>query len=260
MSEISKPKHDNCGCKEELENNSQIDFISFGLEKFATIGQLSAGIIHEINQPLHSIQTIIDGIKYLDSTGEKLSYEELLTDIEKISNRISRISDIINSMRCLMNVNEGIKISKIDINREIEKTILLKNFALKNNKINIKTDFQTPSICLNFSIIQFQQIIINLINNSMDSLIKTKNKTKNILISTAQIDKKVIIKISDNGNGIASENLEQIFSPFYSTNSSNKNSGLGLFIIKQILSCYNGHITCQNNEDCGALFTIEIGE
>jgi len=242
------------------KEKDKMEKISSGLEKFAAIGQLSSSIIHEINQPLQSIQTIIDSINYLDKSTHPLSYAEILGDLSKVSTRIDRITNIINSMRSLMNINTSIEISLININKEIETVLNFNNMENLKVNVEIETKFYDDNIMIKFSSIQFQQIMINLINNAISSLKKTNRKDSKITISTSKFDNKVIIEVKDNGIGIENQNLPEIFSPFFSTNQSKNNSGLGLFIIKHILSCYNGSISCHNEKLGGATFIIEIIE
>ena len=242
------------------KEKKQMETIKTGLEKFVTIGQISSGIIHEINQPLHSIRTIIDGIHFLDQSDNPLPYNELLSDIDKIYSRVNRISEIINSMRTLMNVNSSDTVSVIEINNEIRKIVNVKKPLLAKKKIKLKTKFYEHKNEIRISSIQFQQVLLNLIDNAVIALKKVHKNDKEIKISTSKIANTTVIEIVDNGSGIDECNADQIFTPFFSTYTDKSNSGLGLFIVKQILSCYNGTISFQNQETGGVKFIIEISD
>lgn len=238
--------------KERLENEK----ILRNVQKFATIGQLSGGIIHEINQPLHTIQTIIDSIMLANCCVD-IGPEEIKKDLSKISDRTNYIAKIIHSMRELINLNKNITLSSIYINAEINKVIQQEKRHLRGIDIELKSRNKYEPF-ITFSQIQFEQIIQNLISNSITAIRMKKNNTlKKIIITTKRTKQCAIIEISDSGTGIQEESLNDIFSPFFST-CNKDHSGLGLFIIKQILSCYNATITCSNSALGGAVFRIEI--
>lgn len=206
-------------------------------EKMASLGILTAGIAHEINNPLNFImggyvglQNLIEGNKHLP---QKEKHETLLNGIKT---GIERISEIINSLNQFSRTNdENNEICKI--HQIINNCLLMLHNKLKNN-IEVSTQFHTTALLVPGNTGKLHQLFLNILYNSCQAI----EKTGNIHIETSADATNAIIKITDNGNGIKPEHLSQITDPFFTTKDPGKGTGLGLAISYSIIKEHNGKI------------------
>jgi C4-dicarboxylate-specific signal transduction histidine kinase len=240
-------------------------------DRMATLGLLSAGIAHEINNPT----TFISGnIQFLDKIHPLLStyfttnnidlsslpsqleflIDELPKVIKSIRSGTERINLIVNNLR-LFSGSKPVLTDSVNINDCIDQALLLCQNRLKYN-IRIIKNYCKDLPLTHGSIQQMEQVIINLLINSADAMLDSEMAT--IEITTSFDHSAIIIKFSDNGPGIPIDIIDKIWLPFFTTKSEGKGTGLGLFICKEIIDQLNGSISCSNMPSSGALFTISI--
>ncbi|OHD12830.1 MAG: hypothetical protein A2Y34_01690 [Spirochaetes bacterium GWC1_27_15] len=229
-------------------------------ERLISLGQLTSSIAHEINQPLQSIKILSDSVIFWDKENKKLSYEKIIENFQKISERVVRIDNIIKNMRLILKSPENIAIEEIDINGTIKEIESNYKEKLTNNDINLILKLSENIKKIKFSEIQLQQIIINLLENSINALNFLKRDNKKIIIETKEEENYIIFVISDNGCGIPDKNKEKIFDPFFSTYQKKEGMGMGLFIITNILKSFNSTITITDNEENGATFIVRFNK
>lgn len=263
-------------------------------EKMSTLGQLLAGVAHEINNPVTSIsnnlphliqyvQGLLELLAIYEQTfGEEtpeiiakkaeIEFDYIQEDLPQIMSAMTagseRIREIALSLRNFSRMDEGKK-KFADIHKGIDSSLLILHHRLK-----AKGDRPEIQIIKNYSKLpqikcalgQLSQVFINLLGNSIDALeqrIKENDPdvpAPTISICTEVIDKNWIrIRIADNGQGISEESLCQLFEPFYTTKPLGKGTGLGLSISKQIITeKHGGKIECHSKLGQGAEFLIEL--
>ncbi|MEA1971690.1 MAG: tetratricopeptide repeat-containing sensor histidine kinase [Candidatus Cloacimonadota bacterium] len=240
--------------KKELETKRLLEKSA----RLASIGVMTAGITHEINQPLNSIVINSDGILFKDDR-DKVLPEGYRQSVEKIFKSAQRIDQIIKHMRTYWNSGDDlIKNKSININNSINDALEFLNQQIRSHGIKLHTSFtfQNPLILGNK--VHIEQIIINLITNSIHALDRSEIKTKKILIKTKVDNGNVIIHIKDNGIGLTINNEKNIFDPFYSTKKPDKGMGLGLSIVKNYITQMNGEILFENIKTAGVVFKITL--
>jgi two-component system NtrC family sensor kinase len=238
-------------------------------ERMATVGLLSAGIAHEINNPATfiagNVQTL--GKFYEDvepilrertqqdcENSEKLEFilDEMPKAVEGIRNGVRRISRIVTGLKSFCRKNEN-SVAACDINTCIEQALELCHNALKYH-VTIEKDLadNLPSIMADSQ--QIEQVLINLFINAADAM---KDKGQGTLsIKTQSADNSVVVKISDTGPGIPDDKLDDIWQPFFTTKPPDKGTGLGLFTVRGIIENHKGLISLENKSSGGAEFTI----
>ena len=229
-------------------------------EQLAVVGELAAGMAHEIKNPMAGIKVSMEVLSQ-DSPLPQEDKEVLLRVINEIDRITAMLKDLLNYAR-----PPKPKLISLDTNHLLEETIKSSSYSLRSPKYKAKSpdiqiefikDFSTdlPHIVADPG--QLQQVFLNLILNAVDAIYSSSECQGVITIKTRQsLDKTVKISIADNGKGIDSESLGYVFKPFFTTKS--KGTGLGLAISKRLVEQHNGgNITVENNPGGkGAIFTL----
>ena len=228
-------------------------------EKMASLGQLVAGVAHEINTPMGSIKSnndifikCIQKIKTVSSESEMTKYSEILDDTLKVNaEAIKRINSIVKALKNFARLDEA-EYKETDIHEGIKSTLMLINHEIKG-KIRIIEEFGNLPF-INCYPNQLNQVFMNILVNACQSI----EKTGSIKIKTENYDDKIKIVISDTGKGIPEGHLERIFDPGFTTKGVGIGTGLGLSICYRIIEQHKGSIKAESLEGSGSIFTIEM--
>ncbi len=239
-------------------------------DRLATIGMLSSGIAHEINNPTSfisvNIQNIEDNWHHIDKTIQSAPASAnkaiaatlsakmpgIFTDIRK---GIKRINSIVSSLKNYYKSDKNSRKSREAIKVVIDEAIQLCQNRLKENIeliVNISEDI--PKICINPQ--EIEQVLVNLIINAIDSMQDTEEKK--LTITANKAGDTMDIRVKDTGNGIPAKDLKNIFNPFFTTKSKSKGTGMGLSISKNIIQNHNGELFARGNEISGMEFIIKL--
>ena len=218
--------------------------------KLAVLGQMSASISHEINNPLSAIHSYTDNARKFLSLNNYTQVDENLCRIVQLTKRMSKIS---SQLKFFSRKSSQI-MEVVSVHRVIESAIDIVSHKYKNSRsvINIKSDFSELKI--RADIIQLEQILINLINNAMQAIEDQDNGE--VTIHIEKQNQWALIHIDDNGTGIELKNIEKIFDPFFTTKKSGL--GLGLSISARIMDIMKGKLSACNLPSGGARFTISL--
>lgn len=236
--------------KRNYEKNRILHEELYHIKKCITLGELSASLTHEINQPLCSIMTDAETCLHLVSSGDS-NVSHILEDIISAS---KRANSIITSFRKMFK-KEHHEFEPLNINELIKNSLSMLNstMGMKEIKINVKDLPEPPDIMGDR--IKIQQVIINLLLNGADSMANLPEKSREILIVTEMDDKDHIkVSLRDRGHGL--NEIKKIFLPFYTQKS--EGMGMGLFIAKNIIEEHNGKLWAENNHDRGSTFYFTI--
>ena len=215
-------------------------------EKLAAMGTLSAGLAHEVNNPLASISSLIQMMQAKNDlnadTNEKLKL---------ISTQISRITQVTRDMMNFARIRPAAK-SPVAINQLIEDGLRLANFDKSFQKLRLKKDLAEalPKVFADQD--QLQQVFLNLFLNARDAM----PNGGELFIKTSEAKKEITIQISDNGSGITGKNIKRIFDPFFTTKPAGKGTGLGLAVCYGIVTAHGGRIEAAANAANGTTFFI----
>ena len=218
-------------------------------EKLAAIGRLSASIAHEFNSPLQSVLTVLKGVKKTAA----LEAEDI-TMLDLAIGESERMKNLIRSLHDFNRPSSDRKVL-MDVYQSLESILLLMRSEFKRKKISLEVDFaeRLPQIMAVPD--QIKQVILNLLNNAVDSC---QEHGRVVKIRTWQVQQRIAVAIKDNGIGIQPEKMDQIFQPFYSTKPEVKGTGLGLSICHNIIQNHHGEIRVMSKPGEGSTFTVLI--
>lgn len=217
-------------------------------EKLATIGKLAGGIAHEFNNPLDGV------IRYTNLSLEQAQDNEVLRGyLLEIKHGLQRMSNIIkNLLACSRSDNlPKSRVSFKDVLEHALSTVVI-DIMHKEIKVEIKVDEDLPLI----KDLGLERVLVNLVRNAIDA-----SKEGGELLISAYYEKAgqlLNFEISDTGSGIASEDVNKIFEPFYTTKNIDKGCGLGLTIVGEIIKSYNGIINVKSEAQKGTTFHIQL--
>ncbi|WP_316365632.1 sensor histidine kinase [Candidatus Thiodiazotropha sp. CDECU1] len=218
--------------------------------KLAVLGQMSASISHELNNPLAAIRSYADNARKFLSINKHEKADDNLQRIAQLTDRMSRIS---SQLKFFSRKSSG-QLESVNIAPIIQTAIEISRPQIKQLAISIDTENVDSSIIAHVDIIQLEQVLINLINNAIYAI--GTHSPGTITITTEQDTGQIMIHVDDTGPGIDEQKLEMIFEPFYTTRESGL--GLGLSISARIIDSMNGGLAVNNLKPSGARFTITL--
>lgn len=261
MTEHILKRIDTLGMEKESLGNQLIRAV-----QLAEIGEMAAGFAHEINNPLQIIkgehlliETILDEVSALLTPTAKDEVAEINESMDQIKLQVNRCSEITHAILKFGRKNE----SKLEVLNPCEIIPEILHMVEKKAHVDgIVMDqiisFDTPLFKGDAS--QFQQVILNLVNNAMDAIVERHGASggKLDIISERTEQGNTEIRISDNGMGISAENIGKIFSPFFTTKPVGKGTGLGLSVCYGIIKNWGGTMAVESEKDRGTTFVITL--
>ena len=251
-------------------------------EKMASLGELTAGIAHEIQNPLNFVNNfsevsneLVDEMNNELSKGDideaKLIAGDIKQNLEKINHHGKRADAIVKGMLQHSRSSNGQKEST-DINALADEYLRLAYHGLKAKDrafdVNVKTDFDNSMNKINVIPQDIGRVILNLINNAFYVVDEKKKHTSanaaqngfepTVFVSTKKNNGNVEIRVRDNGNGIPQKVVDKIFQPFFTTKPTGQGTGLGLSLSYDIVKAHGGELKVETKEGEGALFILQI--
>jgi signal transduction histidine kinase len=228
--------------------------------RFATAGELTASIAHELNQPLGAILTNAETAQAIlksqsQDIAERPDIIELSDIVDDILHDDQRASEVIRRMRSLLK-RAPFDPKNYDFNEVVRETVGLFSAVAAGRKVELASflaPIALPVICDH---IQLQQVIINLVGNAIEAMKDTPTEVRIISIQTSRVEKFAELSVSDRGHGILTGKLKEVFEPFYTSKA--EGMGMGLSIARTIIEAHNGQIWAENQDRGGATFRIRL--
>jgi signal transduction histidine kinase len=220
-----------------------------------TMGELTASIAHEINQPLAAVVTNANaGLRWLAGPIPNLS--EAREALARITRDGKRASDVIGRIRALVKKSSTEK-AGLDLNEAIQEVVVLVQSEIQKSEVTLQMELaiDLPQILGNR--VQLQQVILNLVMNGIEAMSSVTDRSRDLLIRSCKYESdKVLVAAQDSGIGIDSQNLEKIFDAFYTTKS--QGMGMGLAISRSIVESHGGRLWAVPNIGPGATFQFTL--
>lgn len=226
--------------------------------KLASLGVMSSGLAHEINNPLTFIKGFNRRIKLSLEKHGQVTSKDIGEMVKQIDEAADRIAYIVQYFRDYSRTS-GLDRQKVMVNDVLRRSFTLFNSQLKLKEIVVEFKLDASIPYVRGDIVQLEQVFFNLITNARDALTKKQDDAeKKIQVSSRENAGFVEITFTDNGTGILEGNLEQIFDPFFTTKDVGEGTGLGLSIIHRIITEHSGKITVDSIFGQGTTFTVQI--
>jgi two-component system NtrC family sensor kinase len=225
-------------------------------DKLAALGQMAAGIAHEINNPLAVISEKTGWMEDLlaeEGFRESPNYQEYKTSLEKITLHVDRARKIIHQMLTYARKMEP-RLEDVQVNDVVNQTVSFLDNIARINNIKIETDLQPDLPIIAGDQSKLQQVFLNLINNAMDAI----GKDGHVQVRTGSRNAHITVDIQDDGPGIPKAQQGRIFEPFFSTKQTGKGTGLGLWICYDIVQSMGGTIRLESVEGKGSTFSVTL--
>ncbi|MEH6453938.1 MAG: ATP-binding protein [Psychromonas sp.] len=218
--------------------------------KLAVLGQLSASISHELNNPLAAIRSYAEnGLIFLKR--DKL--DKVTSNLERIVHLTDRMAKISTQLKAFARKSDG-EMAEISLQPVLLAAFELVKPQLKASQVELNMNLPNNNIQVKADPIQLEQIVVNLLSNAIQAVQDQAQKNIKITLSTTQ--KKALVEVRDTGTGIKEADLSRLFDPFFTTKKTGL--GLGLSISQQIIKNMHGNIWAENSPDLGAKFSITL--
>ncbi len=230
--------------------------------KMCALGELTAGLTHEINQPLTALKLTCQDMLY--ATRENLMpKEELTKSIEEMVGHIDGVIEIIKHMRNFAHYSDGDEQQKIDINHILRDVLNLTHRQFRSQGIVVRMDLKPDVPGLVSNRVKLEQVFMNLLSNARDALADCPKANKWIsiqsrIVGTSLSRQDLLISVQDNANGIPEAIRDKVFQPFFTTKKEGRGTGLGLSISKRIVESLGGQLSFESTTGEGTLFNVAL--
>lgn len=229
---------------------TQYDLVQTG--KLALLGQLSAGIAHEINQPLSAIRHFARNATIFLDQGR---VEEARLNMDKIAQLIERARRITERIRSMAR-KPGQELGRVDLLATVHNVLTLLEHRIQKMGVTVVLQIEEGSCFVEAGQVRLEQVLLNLLNNGFDAMVSSE--TRRLEISSRDVDGRVELTVHDSGPGIAETDIDRVFDPFFSTKEVGKGVGIGLSISYNIVKDFGGIIRCESSPEEGTSFRITL--
>lgn len=220
--------------------------------KLAVIGQMAAGITHELNQPLAAMRPLVENMRIFL---EREQYDSVERNVEYVLDLVSRMAKITSQLRAFSKKTKS-EIKLVCVQTTIQNVLLLLEQSRQTKNIEISTQLPAENLYICADDIRIEQVLLNLCRNALDAMLLVERP--HLVLQLIQENEDVVLSVSDNGSGINEDILPHIFEPFFTTKEGGQGLGLGLAISQSIINDYGGEIKVMHNQSCGTTFRIHF--
>jgi two-component system C4-dicarboxylate transport sensor histidine kinase DctB len=221
--------------------------------KLAVLGQMATGITHELSQPLGALRTLSENAVEFMRRGDQGTVEKNLGIIGKLVDRMGAIIDPLKSFAR----KSPARPQSVDIGQAVANALFLLDQRLSRSRVAVANNCQPGEVSAWCDAIRLEQVLVNLVGNAIDAMADQEDKRLSLDMEAAPAGR-VLIRVADNGSGLAAETMERIFEPFFTTKPAGDGLGLGLAISRDIVRDFGGELTVSNRTTGGAEFVIDL--
>lgn len=242
-------KYDKLQQTENLLRSTRNEMVQAG--KLAMLGQMAAGITHELNQPLTAIRAFADNASTYLSRGQ---VEQADDNLRHISAASARMGNIVGQLKGFARKSPE-AVAVVEVNQAIQGAALLLESEFVRHGVQLQLELPHSLYVLGDTV-RIEQVLINLLRNALDAVEQSAQKSVTIALSADALQ--VTIRIVDSGAGLPQEVVKHLFEPFFTTKATGQGLGLGLAISSSIVQAMNGRLEARNHPSGGAEFVVSI--
>jgi len=221
-------------------------------EKLAAIGRVSAGVAHEILNPVNIMSMRLQLLKGIQDLPKQVTYA-----LDIFENQLKRVTDIIDTLGQFSRA-PGEAVTMNDLSGFMKNVLVICAPELKEKKIKASLRIQEGLPPVPMEKLRITQAFLNILSNAMEAMEGAKGKRLDISVARSETEDHALVTISDTGSGIAEKDMGKIFDPFFTTRDPSQNTGLGLFVTQTIIEEHGGRVWAESNKDGGASFFVEL--
>ena len=236
--------------REKVQKNLAVAELTLAQSsKLAALGEMSAAVSHELNQPLAAMKTYLAGARLLL---QRKRAEEALSSFQRIDDLIDRMGAITRQLKSYARKG-GEAFEPVDLRQCLSSALAMMEPQLKLRVVKISRVLPRQPVMVMADRLRLEQVLINLLRNALDATKDTPQPQIDLILSAGET---ATLTVRDNGHGIV--DLENLFEPFYTTKTSGEGVGLGLAISSGIVTDLGGRLTARNSDRGGAVFEVQL--
>lgn len=241
--------------RKRAEDEMQVkDLAMAHFSRLATLGEMVAGIAHEINQPLNAIGNYATGSLLKLQHGCQ-DADEMRGPIEKIAASTRHAGEIIQRYRQFAS-RQKLQESVVDLNGLVQEALELVAFELRDCQVSVENELATPGPTVLGDRVQISQVIVNLVRNASQAMNDNEGNDRRLVVGTNVTDDSAEVSVKDHGNGLPQVGFEELLTPFFTTKPDG--IGMGLAVCSRIVEAHGGRLWATGNEDRGATFRFAL--
>ncbi len=244
------------GLVEDITERQQMEMELRQTQKMQAIGQLAAGVAHEVKNPLAIILLAAEGLAMARAAGDE---ERVSNKVRMIKDAAERANRVVLELLRFSRIS-GVDLETVDIHGVLDGAELLARNKAKEKDIVFIKEYMSGPLTVQGNEVLLEQIFVNLLNNAIDAIEKTGEIRIRTALSRRESDgaEEAVIQIQDNGMGIPQDIADKIFNPFFTTKDPGQGTGLGLSTAFMIIERHNGAISVESQDGRGAVFTVTL--
>ncbi len=240
--------------QETLDDLKEVQSRLVDNEKMASLGVLTAGVSHELNNPLNFIKGGYHGlVQHFETPGVAKS-EDIDDLLSSIQEGVERAANIVNGLNRFSRENDTYD-EECNLHEIVDNCLHMLHNMIKN-RIEIKKNYNDEEITIKGNVGKLHQVFVNLITNACQAI--EKEGEIEIITEIDRVKKQALVQLRDNGSGITEENLKKILEPFFTTKDPGKGTGLGLSISNSIIQAHNGNLAFESKPGAGTTASVTI--
>jgi len=217
--------------------------------KLAALGEMSAAVSHELNQPLAAMKTYLAGARLLINRNRP---DEALASFKRVDDLLDRMGAITRQLKSYARKGAD-SLSPVDLGVSLSSALSMMEPQLKQRQVRIARGGPSEPVVVMGDPVRIEQVMVNLLRNALDATKGVRDPQIEVMLSVGET---AVLSVRDNGHGI--ENLDALFEPFYTTKQPGDGVGLGLAISSGIVADLGGRLTARNGDDGGAVFEVQL--
>lgn len=235
---------------EEKLRRAQSELVQAG--KMAVLGQMAAGMTHELNQPLTALRTMSDNAQVLIERGR---LEDAKGNLATISQLVARMGALTGQLRQFARKADA-SLTAVQVTAAITSALFLVERRVEQERVNFRLSVRDQDVHALCDTNRLEQVLVNLFNNALDAM--AESETRHLTVSVERANGRALIAVTDSGPGIPEQIRAHLFEPFFTTKPQGKGLGLGLAISEQIVREFGGELRAEAPDTGGARFVIAL--